>query len=174
VLEQVVVASGPEAGIARGTVFLPFVVNERPLPTLTMEEEFFSLLWNDTRQLRPRLTICPTLTIAAKLRALGLANGGPWAHVDKDGVTPNEYARVAGCKLPDYYATKGNQIESLVAGSPNMTVMFNALAASEKHANHMFGKLDMFRKQDKCGIAVATGGQFGWYLCLLISECSDG
>jgi hypothetical protein len=165
----IVIADAPDVVDSRGVVYLPFVVNERP--AIHNAEVFFNLLWNDSRQLRPRLTPCPKLTIAATLRAQGLALGGPWAHVDKDGVTPNEYARMAGCNLPGHYATKGNQIESLVAGSPNMTVMFNALAASESHANHMFGRLPMFQRQDKCGIAVAVGGQFGWYLVLLISEC---
>jgi uncharacterized protein YkwD len=163
-------------------VFLPFIVNQRPLPTVA--EQFFTLLHNDYRQLRPRLSICPALSIAAGQRANGLANGGPWSHTDSNGITPNEYARAAGCTLPAHYAAKGNGIESLVAGSPDPVVLLDALANSPGHANHLFGRLPHYQIQDKCGIGFAKevprfdedGNRipgFGWYMCILIGECVE-
>jgi hypothetical protein len=168
----IVIAPGPDLPVERGVVFLPFVVNERP--KLTVAEQFFNLLWGDARQLRKRLIVCPSLSIAAGQRAQGLADGGPWAHVDANGITPNEYARAAGCKLPDHYARKGNGIESLVAGSADAFVLFNALANSPAHAAHLFGRLPHYLKQDKCGLGFAAGGRFSWYMCVMIGECIDG
>lgn len=163
---EIVLAPGPDTFAERGKVFLPFVVAERPVA-----EQFFRLLWNDYRQLRLRLSLSTALSIAAGQRARGLANGGPWAHVDENGITPNEYARAAGCNLPVHYPRKGNSIESLVAGSPDVQVLFDALAASPAHAAHLFGRLPHYQAQDKCGIGFATGGQYGFYMSILIGEC---
>lgn len=168
----IVLCDGPDMPAGRGVIFLPAILNGRPLPTVA--EQFFTLLHNDYRQLRPRLSICPALSIAANQRAQGLANGGPWAHVDANGITPNEYARAAGCNLPSHYAVKGNGIESIVAGSPNPEALLNALANSAGHAAHLFGRLPHYQLQDKCGIGFAVGGQYGYYMSILIGECVDG
>ena len=118
----IVLGDGPALkSDARGKVFLPIVVNQQVL--VSPSEQFFDLLWSDKRQLRKALAICPSLSIAAQQRAQGLANGDPLGHVDKNGITPNEYARAAGCRLPDDYGRKDNGIESIVAGSPNVKAM---------------------------------------------------
>lgn len=170
----IVLTEGPDQRIGgRGTVWLPIVANNQPLAYHPPGLQFFRLLHDDSRQLRQRLSWCSHLAFAAAARAKGLANGDPWAHVDASGITPNEYARQYGCRLPDYYPEKGNWIESLVAGSNDVLVLFNALAASPAHANHLFGRLPQFMVQDKCGVGFAEGGQFGWYMCVMIGECVD-
>lgn len=151
--------------VARGNVYLPIIAQQTD-PVA----EFSRLLVADPRQQRTSLELCPALQQAAIWRAHGLANGDPWDHVDKDGVTPNEYARRAGCVLPDDYNPKGNNVESLVAGSADAIVMFNALAASPKHSDHIFGR-GWFRSQRHFGVAMCAGGRWGWYWCVILGEC---
>lgn len=133
---------------------------------------FYRQLIDDPRQQRPVLDCRPALVTAAGWRAWGLAHGDPWSHCDADGVCANEYARQAGCKLPWDYASKGNNIESLVAGSPDAAVMFAALASSPAHADHLFGR-GWFQAQRHVGIAVAEGGELGWYWVVMIGECAE-
>ena len=158
---------------ARGTVYLPLVMAppEPVLSTEDLEDEFYRLMMADPRQRRSTLTVCPCLVAAARARALGLMLGGPWAHVDALGVTPHEYARHYGCKLPASYPVKGNYIEDCAAGSADMLVLLNALAGSPAHADLLWGLQPTFLEQDKCGIGVAIGGKYGWYLVLMTAVC---
>lgn len=161
----IALADGPTAPDTR-SVYFPLVVTPSPLV------EFTRLLTADPRQERPTLTLCPMLVQAATWRAHGLANGDPFAHVDAEGVSANEYARRAGCVLPADYAARGNNVESLVAGTDNAVIAFAALAGSEKHAPHLFGR-GWFRHQRQYGIALATGGRYGWYWCVMIASCGE-
>ena len=152
----------------RSSVYLP-IVAQQPDPV----EAFCRLLVADPRQERPTLELCPALQQAAVWRAYGLASGGdPWDHVDEDGTTPNEYARRARCRLPDDYAAQGNEVESLVAGSADTALVFNALATSPKHSDHLFGR-GWFRAQRHFGVAMCVGGAYGWYWAIYIGTCTD-
>lgn len=152
--------------MARGSVFLPIIAGS-PDPVA----EFSRLLVADPRQQRTSLERCPALQQAAAWRAWGLANGDPWGHVDAHGVTPNEYARRAGCRLPPDYAAKGNNVESLVAGTDDAMVAFTALANSPKHSDHLFGR-GWFRSQRHFGVALCRGSaEFTWYWCVMLGEC---
>lgn len=162
----VILGTPPLAPAAtRSSVYLPIIATQTD-PVA----DFCRLLVGDSRQQRPTLEMCASLQQAAIWRAHGLANGDPWDHVDAHGVTPNEYARRAGCVLPEDYAPKGNNIESLVAGSADAIVMFNALAASPKHSDHIFGR-GWFRSQRHFGVAMCAGGRWGWYWAIFIGEC---
>lgn len=151
----------------RGSVYLPIAANQTD-PVAA----FCRLLVGDSRQQRPLLELCGSLQQAAIWRAYGLACGGdPWDHVGEDGTTPNELARRAGCVLPGDYAAKGNNIESLVAGTDDPAVAFNALATSPKHSDHLFGR-GWFRPQRHFGIALCRGsGEFTWYWAIYIGWC---
>lgn len=134
---------------------------------------FYRLLVGDSRQERPQLSCHPALVRAAQRRAASLVAGGYWAHCDPNGnECPNEVARNAGCKLPDEYAVRGNNVESLVAGSPDAGVMFAALANSPGHSPHLFGR-GWFRHQRHVGIAyvAAPGSRFGFYWVIMIGVC---
>lgn len=80
--------------------------------------------------------------------------------------------RNLGCNLPADYAANGNNIESLVAGSPDPGVIFAALASSPGHADHLFGR-GWFRAQRHVGVAYveAPGSRFGFYWVVLIGAC---
>lgn len=166
--------TGPTESLSRGTVYLPIVRRETPNSKCFDDihaTELYNLLQIDSRQQHPALVCCPSLVAAAKLRSAGLANGDPWAHVDAHGVTPNQYARNMGCHLPAHYATVGNNIESLLAGTADAAVCLQALGASPAHAAHLFGLSDFFRQQSCVGISMAEGGEYGFYWCILIAVC---
>ena len=153
----------------RGTVYLPWVISGSEAP----DAAFTRLLVADPQQQHPRLVACPLLRLAATWRAQGLASGDPWGHLDRHGMGANTYARRAGCRLPAYYAPNGNNIESLVAGTPDATVALTALLNSPSHRAHLLGEGDFFREQNRIGVARATGGPLGWYWCVLISRCEE-
>lgn len=161
---------GPSPDIpatTRGNVYLPIAANQTD-PV----QDFCRLLVADSRQQRPHLELCPALQQAAVWRAYGLASGGdPWDHVSEDGTTPNELARRAGCVLPADYAPRGNNIESLVAGTADPVVAFTALANSLKHSDHLFGR-GWFQKQRHFGVALCRGSaEFTWYWAIYIATC---
>jgi hypothetical protein len=172
-MTHIILTPGPIAPVERGAIYLPFVATANPLRDCFGADSpatFFRSLVGDARQQRRGLRCYPPLVRAAKRRAAGLAAGDPWGHVDAAGVTPNEYVRAEGVVLPESYAGKGNNVESIAAGSGDATAIYNALAGSASHSVHLFGVGDFFGRQGHCGIAVATGGQYGWYWCILIAE----
>lgn len=191
-LASSIIACAPTAApqamsAARGAIYLPIAgAGQSPLPTLAPTPDpdatcfhnpkalaFYRLLVGDRRQQRPRLGCHPALVEAAEWRADGLATGDPWSHTDADGVTPNEYARQAGCKLPAGYAVKGNAIESLTAGTGAVEVAYWSLTNDQApdHRRHLLGESDFFRRQPDVGIAYAEGGVLGYYWVIMIATC---
>lgn len=164
----IVLGASPTAPTTtRSNVYLP-IISQQPDPV----QAFCRLLVTDQRQERLTLELCASLQQAAVWRAYGLANGGdPWGHVDENGITPNEYARRAGCRLPGDYAPRGNNVESLVAGTADPVVAFNALAISPKHSDHLFGR-GWFRRQRHFGVALCKGtGEFTYYWAIYVGTC---
>jgi len=171
---SVIMGDGPVTGeTARGAVYLPLVMAgvNRVAECFghTAAYEFYQLLSKDERQERPQLNCCRTLVNAAASRAAALVTG-PWGHCDGNGVWANDYARRAGCVLPADYGA-GNNIESIAAGSPDARAIFEALARSKSHSDHLFGRGEFFQRQTQIGVAVAAGGQYGWYWSILIAPC---
>lgn len=165
---MVILGPAPTApSMARSSVYLP-IISQQPDPV----QAFCRLLVTDPRQQRPTLELCPALQQVAAWRAFGLASGGdPWDHVDENGTTPNELARQAGCRLPDDYAARGNEVESLVAGTADPVVAFMALANSPKHSDHLFGR-GWFRAQRHFGMALCKGSaEYTWYWAIYIGTC---
>ena len=191
------VYAAPQSTPAQRDIFLPIIaqpVPTSPLPTPTSSPTpmptrdpvslcfgndnaaaFYRLLILDPRQQRPQLDCHPALVRAAQWRAEGLAQGDPWGHTDAGGVTANEYARQSGCRLPPHYASKGNNIESLAAGSPDVLVIYGALTGDNApdHRRHLLGENDFFRQQTHAGIAyiAAPGSEYGHYWVILLGQC---
>ena len=136
-------------------------------------EELFALIERDGRQNHWYFDCNPNLVQAAEAKAQEMGKRGYFAHCNPDGVCSNSIAEIAGCTLPDFYTPNGNNIESLAAGSPDIEVIFQHLAASTLHANHIFGNHEFFLTQHEIGIGVAfvEGSEFGWYYVVLIAEC---
>lgn len=151
--------------------YVPMVIGAPRCFTAPATERFYSLLATDGRQQRPTMRCNDALVRAAQARADGMASSSHFAHCDLAGNCPNRYARVAGCRLPASYSENGNNIESIAAGSPFAEEIFVALARSPSHATHLFGQDDFFRVQMDVGIAVATGGKYGWWWVVMIGIC---
>ena len=130
-------------------------------------------LTTDSRQERTVMKCHPALANAAQARAANLAANNYFAHCDPTGKCANQYARDAGCILPDYYSENGNNIESLVAGPADWSVAYWFLSNSPAHANHLFGKIDFFREQMHYGVGVVhdASSLYKHYYVYLIAIC---
>lgn len=170
----------PQPPPASPLIYFPIIAQPPTDPVATCLDTnpqalaFYRSLVGDSRQERTRLDCHPALVRAAQRRAASLVASGLWSHCDPNGVCANQVARNMGCTLPATYGA-GNNIESLVAGSPDAGVMFAALANSPGHSPHLFGR-GWFRHQRHVGIAyvAAPGSRFGFYWVVLIGVCEGG
>lgn len=154
-------------------IYLPIVSVPPILPDqLDKAQEFFELLKADPRQNRKLMEWSKLLESAASIRTESLARLDYWAHCEPNGPCPNEVARSVGCVFPFDYSEKGNNIESLVAGTPDVAVAFEALANSPSHRDHMFGVGQFLKRQNRVGIHVRydSSSTFKWYYSILIAE----
>jgi len=155
-------------------VYMPLVAGGLPDPDATCFGNpkalaFYRLMRDDPRQQRVEFRCNPALVRAAQKRAAGLATVDPWSHIDHDGVTPNQYARAAGCQLPESYPLNGNGIESLTAGTGDVGIAYESLTngVSPAHQRHMLAETTYFREQTQVGIGYAEGGALGFYWAIL-------
>lgn len=168
-------ATGPSADTApqaRNSIYLPIVAKE-PADMPPEAAVFAQLLCYDERQQRVGMAWCPALQRAAMWRANDMAALRYFAHCNPAGVCPNAVAAASGCRLPADYAQNGNNIESIAAGSPSPAVILDALGNSPKHADHLFGRGEVFRQQTHyaIGYVAMPGSVYGFYWCVMISVC---
>jgi len=161
-----IILADPPISPGRRDIYLPVIATEH----INQVAAFYRLLVGDQRQQRPSLGTCSALERAAEWKAADIVQYDYWQHQASNGEWPNATARRFGCNLPPEYGDDWNGDESLVAGSPDASVMFNALAESPSHKVHLFGMNEFFRQQTHMGIAVATGGQWGWVWVVLIAR----
>ena len=154
-MTTITIAPGPTYPGARGAVYLP-IVAVAPLDPVAV---FYDLLLHDARQQRPRLTVCKTLEVGAAWKAADIVANDYWSHRAHNGEYANETARRFCASLSPDYGPGWNGVESLVAGSEDAAIMFNALAESPSHRVHLFGEVDFYRVQTHVGIAMAPGGR---------------
>lgn len=154
-------------------IFLPIISTPPVVADLNDKaQEFFDILKKDGRQQRPLMEWSENLARAAAIRTSSLARLNYWAHCEPNGPCPNEVARSVGCVFPFDYSERGNNIESLVAGTPDVKVAFDALANSPSHRDHMFGVGSFLERQNRVGIHVRydSSSTFKWYYSILIAE----
>ena len=169
--------TGPTQGNApqpRNSIYLPIAVKPEISNGVSAESAVFAqLLVNDSRQEHGMLIWCQCLQAAAQWRCNDMIAGRYFAHCNSNGVCPNAVARAAGCKLPAEYADRANSIESLAAGSPDPHTILNSLIASPRHADHLLGRNDFFRKQTHYAIGYAAdrNSEYGFYWTILIAQC---
>jgi len=166
-MSSIILADPPGYVATRGNVYMPIIATE----PANQVAAFYRLLADDQRQRRPSLGTCAQLEAAAEWKAADIVANGYWAHQAHGGEWPNATARRFGCNLPVEYGDDWNGCESLVAGSPDAAVMFNALANSPSHRVHLFGLNEFFRQQTHVGIAMVAGGQWGWVWVLMMAAC---
>ena len=166
-MSSIILADPPGYVATRGNVYMPIIATEPVNPVVA----FYRLLTADQRQRRSSLGTCAQLEAAAEWKAQDIVTHGYWAHQAANGEWPNATVRRFGCNLPSEYGSNWNGCESLVAGSPDAVVMFAALAESPAHRVHLFGEVDFYRMQTHVGVAMATGGCYGWVWCVMIAAC---
>ena len=166
-MSSIILADPPGYIAARGSVYLPIIATA-PINQIAA---FYRLLTADQRQQRPSFGTCAQLEAAAEWKAKDIVDHGYWAHQAANGEWPNATARRFGCNLPGEYGDNWNGVESLVAGSPDAVVMFNALAESPSHRVHLFGLNEFFRAQTHVGVAMVEGEKWGWVWVLLMAAC---
>ena len=150
------------------TIFLPAAFK-----TTDPRLEFFELLKNDPDQERPQLLWSWELSAIASARAKEIALSGLWSHCNVDGTyCANDSVIDGGIQLPENYTRGRNDVESLVAGSPNVSVMFEALKNSSGHNPHMMGVGEHFRLQNWCGVGLYQDAntRYGWYYSILLTR----
>lgn len=157
------------------TVFVPHVIGEQPERIECYQSAeaalFAQLLINHPMQQRKALTCYSGLVRAAGERALSMGALNYFAHCDPAGTCPNTVARANGCILPNDYGN-GNNIESIAAGSPNADAILGALLRSPKHADHLLGRSDFYRRQEWIGVAMvrSPGSRHQFYWSILIAQ----
>jgi hypothetical protein len=161
--------------------YMPLVRLAQPTPTPTAPAcyrsgpavDFAQLLATDARQQRTTVRCHPALVEAAQHRAESMARRRYFGHCDPSGICPNPVARAAGCRLPAAYTLNGNNIESILAGTPDPALTWQLLSASPAHARHLLGLDAFFREQGDIGVAFVAvpGSEYSYYWVILIAIC---
>lgn len=134
-----------------------------------------AMILEATWQARKTLACDYRLVWAAQAKAESMAAGDWVAHTSPSGETPNELIRRFGCKLPRAYEGSGNQVESLVYGSPDPALSLQWLLQSPAHRRHIAGESSFFRGQDRTGVGYAHSltSDYQHYYVILLAECND-
>lgn len=147
----------------RVNIYLPiaFTPNNRV-------EKFLEYLTGHPDQKRKLMVWDDCLAKAASIRAEQVAI--TFSHCFQ-GDCANRIVR-RGCTLPLQYAENGNSIESLVAGTGDPQISFNALLRSSGHTDHLLGRNSFFVEQTRVGIAYLEkiGSPYRFYFVILISK----
>ena len=163
---QIILSDPPTYPSARD-IYLPVITTDY----INQVAAFYRLLTADQRQQRPTLGTSSALEAAAEWKAADIVTHGYWQHMAANGEWPNATARRFGCNLPVEYGNGWNGVESLAAGSADAFAIFSALANSPSHRVHLFGENNFYRQQTHMGIAMVTGGKYGWVWCVLVARC---
>jgi len=116
--------------------------------SLALEASFY---WtNDVRNTREIMIQSDSLMKAAQWRAEYVDSNKYISHCTKEGDCPNRIIKRFGCNHP--YSENGNAVESLVRGTADAKIAYNALLSSPSHAAHLLGLNDMTRKQIYYGV----------------------
>lgn len=141
-------------------IFLPFVLKDSN-ENDAVEDMLFDLISNSSYQKRAAMYQNVLLWAAAQRKADDMAEKDYFGHTSPSGLTANELVRDMGYKLPDWYAKKGNNVESIsVGGGKPENVMLGWLH-SPGHRKHVFGEIDFYKNQECVGIgkSVAKDGR---------------
>lgn len=115
-------------------------------------EEFIHLFMTDPGQKRRSKNRNDILMKVAANRALDLATRKYVAHKTPEGHYANYLVRLAGYKLPSWYAADDNNIESLAAGQTTPLEAWKALINHPPHRVHVLGEDPFWADQIDFGL----------------------
>lgn len=147
----------------RSNIYLPIAFTSN-----NKAEEFLEYIVNHPQQKRKLLAWDDCLAKAATVRSEQVST--IFSHCFKDDCVNRVVRRI--CKLPTEYPENGNSIESLVAGTPNTKIAFEALLRSSGHTDHLLGRNSFFAEQTRIGIAYLekVDSTYRFYFVILISK----
>lgn len=147
----------------RNSIYLPLAFTPS-----NKAKEFLEYLASHPEQKRKSLIWDECLAKAAGIRAEQISN--TFSHCFEGDCVNRIVGRV--CRLPLEYAENGNSIESLVAGTPDTKIAFEALLRSSGHTDHLLGRNNFFVEQTRIGIAYLekVGSAYRFYFAILISK----
>lgn len=161
--------------------FLPIILNgepevisaENPGYISAAEKEFFNLIKNHPDQQRYRNLIYQSdiLQLSTNYRSQDMINKNYVAHFSPTGESPNEVVIRYGCNSG--LDPKGNTIESIVAGTGDPFVAFNALMNSSHHKEHLMGENDFFVTFYGIGVSlcISKESKYRFYWTIHIANC---
>lgn len=153
---------------SRNSIFLPIISRPAEPPPEPPERIAFAHLCSVKGQQHPSLIWDPCLELAAKIRVEQISI--EWGHCFQ-GNCANRIVR-AICPVPTDYPENGNSIESIIGGVKNPISALTALLGSNSHADHLLGRNEFFRSQNRVGIAFLdrVGSPYTFYYVFLISK----
>lgn len=153
-------------------LFMPSV-KKFSLSDLSDTDILFELIKNSPYQQRKLMIRNLLLDLAAQKKADDMAEKDYFSHTSPDGITANENVRSVGYKLPDYYAEKGNNCESLSIGGNRPEDNVAGWLGSPKHRPHVFGDPTFYIQQECIGIGKAVNKADGRNIYVFLSAvCS--
>ncbi|MDW8068061.1 MAG: CAP domain-containing protein [Anaerolineae bacterium] len=137
--------------------YLPLILKAPACSLSPQEAEVARYMMEHPDQQRPSLTCHPILARVARERAEDMARRRYFSHVTPEGYGPNYLVRQAGYVLPSYYdqALDANNIESIAAGYPSASAVWNGWMSSPGHRTHLLGLHPFFAEQIEYGIGYA-------------------
>lgn len=149
-------------------IFIPFVAVTPPPVVKSKARIAFEELCIAEGQQRPSLVWDDCLALAAGIRADNISI--EWGHCFR-GNCANRIVR-AVCPLPSDYPENGNSVESIIGGVDDPLKALKFLLASPSHADHLLGRTDFFRVQNRAGVAFLQreGSPYTFYYVFLISK----
>ncbi|MEO6061197.1 MAG: CAP domain-containing protein [Thermoflexales bacterium] len=169
-------SSARGAGALTPRAFIPGVQSSGNCSMSAQESAVLTSMRSDSRQMRLQLVCSPALRQAAYFHAQDMANRGYFSHSTPppDSIGPNQMARNAGYVLPTFYdiSLTGNNIESIAAGYPTASSVWNGWMASPSHQNHLLGLLPFYAEQIDFGIAYAynANSYYGHYWVVITAR----
>lgn len=162
-------------------LFLPIILNKEPeeVPVeagsyiSVVESTFFDLIKNHPEQRRnPELIYqSPILQLSTNYRSQDMIDKDYVSHISPIGEYPNEIAMRFGCS--SIVTPKANGIESIVAGTGDPVVAFNALMNSVNHKRHLMGQDDTFVTMYGIGVSlcISEKAKYRFYWTIHIANC---
>lgn len=132
--------------------------------------DMIRLFTTDPLQKRPKRNQNSILMKVAQDRASYCRDNNLVEHKDLAGHYVNYYIRLAGYKLPSWYAADDNNCESLAAGYQTAAEAWAGWLAHPPHRIHVIGEDKFWADQVDFGIGHAAGGPFGHYWVIVTAR----
>ncbi|MEM7127418.1 MAG: CAP domain-containing protein [Chloroflexota bacterium] len=138
------------------TIYLPIIQPTGCEQLSSKETEIVMLVQRHPGQQRESVQCNSTLIQVAREKAMDLGLRNYMAHVDPDGIGPDQLVRNAGYQLPNFYGydVDSNYIES-IAGGRLEAETWDIWMNSPGHRMHLLGEVDFYAEQTEIGIGYA-------------------